>query len=92
MELTHAGTVFLKHAAIIFENYQSMWNEFNDLTNNQRGKLMVGIDFTRSRTLMPQVISAFNAEYPNIEVRLTEGTNREIIRALSNREIDIGIG
>lgn len=78
--------------AIIFENYQSMWNEFNDLTNNQRGKLMIGIDFTRSRTLMPQVISAFNAEYPNIEVRLTEGTNREIIRALSNREIDIGIG
>lgn len=92
MELTHVGTVFLKHAAIIFENYQSMWNEFNDLTNNQRGKLMIGIDFTRSRTLMPQVISAFNAEYPNIEVRLTEGTNREIIRALSNREIDIGIG
>lgn len=77
MELTHVGTVFLKHAAIIFENYQSMWNEFNDLTNNQRGKLMIGIDFTRSRTLMPQVISAFNAEYPNIEVRLTEGTNRE---------------
>ena len=60
MELTHVGTVFLKHAAIIFENYQSMWNEFNDLTNNQRGKLMVGIDFTRSRTLMPQVISAFS--------------------------------
>lgn len=92
MELTYVGSVFLKHASIIFENYQSMWNEFNDLTNNQRGKLIVGIDFTRSRTLMPQVIAAFNAEYPNIEVRLTEGTNREIIRALSNKEIDIGIG
>lgn len=92
LELTYDGTIFLKHASIIYENYQSMWNEFNDLTDNQRGKLLVGIDFTRSHTLMPRVIAAFKAEYPNIEVRLVEGTNKEIIRALSNREIDIGIG
>lgn len=44
LELTYGGEVFLRYATKFYENYQSMWNEFNDLTNNQRGKLLIGVD------------------------------------------------
>ncbi len=91
LELTYAGEVFLRHASGIYDAYQSMWNEFNDLTENQRGKLLVGIDYTRSRTLMPQVVTAFKAVYPNIEVRIVEGVTRDIQRALISKDIDLAI-
>lgn len=68
MELTHVGTVFLKHAAIIFENYQSMWNEFNDLTNNQRGKLMIGINAITARVVYDRFdIDLMQEESPGIQ-------------------------
>ena len=91
LELTYAGEVFLRHASGIYESYQSMWNEFNDMTGNQRGKLLIGIDYTRSRALMPPVIAAFKKSYPNIEVRLVEGVNRDIHRALISKDIDLAI-
>ena len=89
LELTYAGEVFLRYATNIHEGYQSMWNEFNDLTLNQRGKLLVGIDYTRSRTLMPKIISAFQTQYPHIEVRMQEGTNKVLQQRLLNKEVDL---
>lgn len=91
LELTYAGEVFLRYATRIYEDYQSMWNEFNDLTNNQRGKLLVGINYTRSHALMPGIISAFQKAYPKIEVRLTEGTNESLRKGLLNKDLDLAI-
>lgn len=91
LQLTYAGEVFLRYAAEIYGNYQAMWNEFNDLTNNQRGKLLIGINFTRSHAIMPDNIAAFQAVYPNIEVRLLEGTNESLHKSLINKDIDLAI-
>ena len=91
LELTYAGEIFLKYASIFYENYQSMWNEFNDITNNQRGKLLIGVDYTRSRSIMPEIITAFHECYPNIEVRLLEGSNKSLHKSLINKDIDIAI-
>ena len=45
MELTHVGTVFLKHAAIIFENYQDGENTIdNSITENRISKFDKKID------------------------------------------------
>ena len=91
LQLTYAGEVFLRYASEIYGNYQAMWNEFNDLTNNQRGKLLIGINFTRSHAIMPDNIAAFQAAYPNIEVRLLEGTNESLHKSLINKDIDLAI-
>lgn len=92
LELTYAGEVFLRHATSIYENWQSMWNEFNDLTHNQRGKLLVGVDYAKSRTIMPGIIGAFQAQYPNIEVRLTESGNKSLQTSLISKDIDLAVG
>lgn len=82
----------MRHATSIYENWQSMWNEFNDLTHNQRGKLLVGVDYAKSRTIMPGIIGAFQAQYPNIEVRLTESGNKSLQTSLINKDIDLAVG
>ena len=91
LQLTYAGEVFLQHASSIYGNYQAMWNEFNDLTNNQRGKLLIGVNFTRSHAIMPDNIAAFQAVYPHIEVRLLEGTNESLHKSLVSKDIDLAI-
>lgn len=91
LELTYAGELFLQHVREIYEEYQSMWNEFNDMTLNQRGKLLVGINYTRSHSIMPKVVAAFQEEYPNIEVRLIEGVNDALQKNLVNKDIDLAI-
>lgn len=91
IRLTLAGEVFLRYATTIHGNYQAMWNEFNDLTNNQRGKLLVGVNFTRSHAIMPDCIAAFQSVYPHIEVRLLEGANDSLQKSLMNKDIDLAI-
>nr|WP_072514135.1 LysR family transcriptional regulator [Ndongobacter massiliensis] len=91
LQLTYAGEIYLRHANDIIEGYQAMWNEFNDLTNNQRGKILIGINYVRSLSLMPPIICEFHKHYPNIEVRLTEGANKELQQQLINKELDLVI-
>ena len=92
LELTYAGEIFLKHALSIYEKYQSMWNEFNDLTNNQRGKILIGINFAKSHTIMPRITAAFKSLYPNIEVRINEYFDKYLLENLVSKNIDLAIG
>lgn len=89
LELTYAGEIFLEHARNIYDGYQAMWNQFNDITHNQRGKLLVGVNYTRSHTIMPKIIDVFHSHYPNIEIHMKENTNTVLQQRLNNKEIDL---
>ena len=91
LELTYAGTVFLRYAANFQRELGDLHREFSDITNNQRGILRIGIAFTRGRTIMPDLITAFQRQYPNITIELSEAPNRMLHQNLLNREIDLAI-
>ena len=91
LELTYEGEIFLRYAADFHRSYQAMQAEFCDITGNQRGVLRVGISYTRGRSIMPEVISAFQCEYPNICIRLDESVNDVLLRKLHGGEIDLAI-
>ncbi len=91
LELTYEGEVFLRYASELHRTYQSMQAELRDITGNQRGVLRVGISYTRGRAVMPEIISAFRREYPNICVRLDESVNAVLLRKLQSGEIDLAV-
>ena len=91
LELTYEGEVFLRYASELYRTYQSMQAELRDITGNQRGVLRVGITYTRGRAVMPEIISAFRREYPNIYVRLDENVNDVLLRKLQSGEIDLAV-
>lgn len=91
LELTYAGTVFLRYAQNFQQELDDMHREFSDITHNQRGVLRIGIAFTRGRTIMPGLITAFQEQYPNISIELSEAPNRILHHNLLNREIDLAI-
>ncbi|NLY20241.1 MAG: LysR family transcriptional regulator [Tissierellia bacterium] len=92
LELTYAGGVFLNYANKIYEQYQSMWNEFNDITYNKRGEFRVGFNHSVDVSFLTEIIEYFKKTYPNIKICLYEETNNSLYSSLISKNIDLAIG
>lgn len=90
-ELTYAGRRFLEYARNFCEEYDSMHREFADIGSNESGIVHVGIAHTRSSTILPDVIAAFQNRYPLIQIASNEQTNSRILDALRAGERDVAI-
>ncbi len=91
LELTYAGEVLLRYAASFREEYAAMQHEFCDISQNQTGVLRIGVTYTRGRTVLPDVILAFQHEYPAIRIDLIEDTNDVLRRKLIDGDVDLAI-
>lgn len=91
LELTYAGQTFLSYAEELRRMQHAMQQEFCDISENQKGKLRVGIAFTRGRAVMPHLIASFQRKYPNVEVTLTEGSNDALQKLLADGDIDLAV-
>lgn len=91
LELTYAGEVFLRYATEFNTKYDCMLHEFGDILNNQTGKLQIGIAFTRGHAIMPELIAAFQKEYPGVDVELVESSNDVLQKYLLDGTIDLAI-
>lgn len=91
LELTYAGTVFLRYATNFQQDIREMRQEFCDITKNQKGVLRIGIAITRGRAIMPILIEAFQKQLPNISIKLAEASNEALHKNVLNGEIDLAI-
>ena len=91
LELTYAGRVFLRRSEKIQKEYSELRQEMWGIAGEARGEIRVGIAVGRSRVLMPDVITAFQREYPNVSIMLIEESNDKLHRAALYGEIDIAI-
>lgn len=60
-----------------------------ELNGLQIGSVTIATYFSIATHWLPRVIRDFQKKYPNIEVRLLEGTRREIENRLENRQADM---
>lgn len=91
LELTYAGEVFLGYASSLRDQYTTMQHEFLDISQNDEGILRVGIAFTRGRTILPDIIMAFQEKHPYIRIALVEATNEALRQKLVEGDIDLAI-
>jgi DNA-binding transcriptional LysR family regulator len=91
LDLTYAGEVLLRYAETFREERRQMQQEFCDISQNQRGVLRVGISNTRGRTILPDVILKFQAQYPFIRVDVVEDVNDALHRKLIDGDVDLVI-
>lgn len=91
LQLTYAGEVFLKYAEGFQQSRRSMEREFSDIAGSQRGILRVGVSFARGHALMPRLITAFQQQYPQMEVHLVEAANEQLYQHLQEDSVDLAI-
>jgi DNA-binding transcriptional LysR family regulator len=91
VELTYAGKVFLEKAQAIIDTVEMLKREMDDISQMRKGRLVIGsLPITGSHVL-PMVLPAFKARYPDIEIQLVEETTRNLEALTASGETDISL-
>lgn len=88
---TEEGKFIIKTADEILERVKKIRNEGTIIDSTYSGELIIGAIPSLFITLLPQTLANFKADYPNVSVSIRELGGKEIIEALSNSQIDIGL-
>lgn len=93
ISLTPSGDILYRHLQEALTIQRQLVFELSTLQNaeNVEGKLKVGASTTVALYIIPKILSAFHQRHPNLEIQLVNRNSENIIKALLQHEIDIGI-
>jgi len=91
VSLTAAGADFLPPATKVIEDLEAAVGDAAKLRDRRRGTVRVICTPLYAATFIPQVMAEYRAKYPNIDVRLLDTLNEEVLRRLLIGEADLGI-
>lgn len=89
VELTHAGSVFVSRAQQIVDMTEQLRREMEDLADLRKGRVVVGSVPVTGAHVLPDVLPAFRAAYPDIEVVLIEETSKKLEELTVNGSTDV---
>jgi DNA-binding transcriptional LysR family regulator len=87
---TEAGRTVIAAAEEIEERLRALDDELAGLIQGRKGQVRLGTVST-AKYFTPQLIAAFRATNPGIEIRLLVGNRAETIERLRHRELDLAI-
>jgi len=91
LKLTYEGECFMEYALQMLELEKNLIHKMQSSKNAASGRITIGIPPCYSATLLPQVLPAFKAQYPQIELQLVEESSTTIETLLEKEIIDLGI-
>lgn len=86
--LTYAGEQFLKIANKMEFLDQELSREMEDINGGTTGRISVGVSPTRGAWFIPKLFAQFKKQYPNVELKLIEGHNKELLEDVHNGKVD----
>jgi DNA-binding transcriptional LysR family regulator len=89
--LTPAGRLLAQHTRTMFRDLQRLKSQFDDLRALQRGEIMLSTIEGIVGDLLPEIMSGFLAQFPNISFNVSIGSSNEIMEAVISDQVDIGI-
>lgn len=89
--LTETGELVQKYADQIIEKYKEMDNAVRTMTGEVQGPLVIGASTTIGDYVIPEILGAYQKNFPEVTIRLNISNTQGIIRMVENNEIDIGI-
>jgi LysR family hydrogen peroxide-inducible transcriptional activator len=89
LRLTQAGTVFYPHAQEILASAKRAAAQVRQLETDIRGPLRVGVIPTILPYLIAPNLPAFQREFPEIDVTLTEDLTERLVDELLTGELDL---
>jgi LysR family hydrogen peroxide-inducible transcriptional activator len=90
-KLTAQGEVFLRRAVRILEEVDAARREASDAQKLLRGTLTVGVLPTIAPYLLPEVLAAFMAKFPGVEIVVQEDTTARLLKLAQAYEIDLAL-
>lgn len=91
VELTQAGQVFVEKSQSILDAVEQLKQEMDDMAQMRRGRLVVGTLPITGSHVLPLVLPAFGAQYPQIEVILVEETTAKLEQLTASGGTDLSL-
>jgi DNA-binding transcriptional LysR family regulator len=89
--LTPAGEALLPLARRILADVETARREVQDLTGLRRGLVRLGATPSLCAGLLGDVLAGFRGRYPGIELFVTEGGSRDLVRDLGQGRLDLAL-
>ncbi len=91
MRPTPAGEAFLHHARGVLRQTEQLRADLQEYSGGLRGHVRVFANTTAVTDFMPEILPAFLAANPRVNVELQEKPNAEIPRGVLDGRADIGV-
>lgn len=91
VHLTAAGRLVAARAAAIETHLSALAVELSDLSNARAGRVDLGVFPSFAASLLPDVISTFQAAHPGITLGITSSRLRDLHQMLQARTVDVAL-
>ena len=89
VRLTEAGRTFLTEARAVLERTDEAVKAAREVATGERGELHVGYAPSLTARILPPALRAFQAELPNVRVRLHDFSTEEMLAGLREGKLQI---
>jgi len=91
ISLTAAGQRVFEYADRILALYGEMDSRVRELTGDVSGILIIGASTTIAEYVLPGLLGEFQAEYPDVNVRLSVSNSLGVVHMVESNAVDVGI-
>jgi LysR family transcriptional regulator, nitrogen assimilation regulatory protein len=88
---TEAGQALLQRTALLEQELQETRRYVSSMAAKVTGALNVAVQSPISITLIPSVVKAYRARYPDVSLHLREGYSGDVMEALLAGQIDLAV-
>ena len=87
---TQAGRIIYRHGEIILKQRQIAVQDLMAFLNRLEGSLSLAASTIPGEYLLPQVLVAFRAQFPKVDVRLTISDSKEVCDQVVKGKVELG--
>ncbi|PSS58298.1 LysR family transcriptional regulator [Pseudomonas sp. BBP2017] len=91
MQLTPTGRLVLEAASSVLGEAQKLQDTLKELAGQRRITLRLAATTVTTSSLLPAVLGSFLADYPEVDLQLTEYRSADVMRAVLTGECEIGV-
>ncbi|MET0092653.1 MAG: HTH-type transcriptional regulator CysB [Sedimenticola sp.] len=89
--VTEAGKSIIARAEKVLQDVDSIRDAASEFSDAERGSLSIATTHTQARYVLPPVIKAFRARYPNVDLQMHQGNPEQISEMAAGGAVDFAI-
>jgi DNA-binding transcriptional LysR family regulator len=91
IRLTAAGEVLVDYGRRLLGLREEAMAAVEGIRNVKRGQLRIGANQSIGEYLLPQLMKAFQRQYPGVKLKVVIGYSDAVLAALKHRELDVAL-
>ncbi len=89
--LTPPGQAFMHHARLVLQQLTDLRGDLAEYVKGSRGHVRIFANTTAMAEFLPALLPRFLATHPDVNVDLKERLSHDIVRAVTEGKVDVGI-